>query len=269
MPFNSSISSSLKAFGGISSRKRSIVRIEYLIIAGGGSASYGGGGAGGFLTGSNYDLSPGTWTVQVGAGGSAPSNGTNSGIYSTQSANSIWSIGGGSGTTPFRNGGSGGGGTWHWGQTGGLGTPGQGFNGGNAPGTETALTGGGGGGAGGVGGNGTGNKTGDAGIGLYSTFTGSNVGYCGGGLGAVGDFNPPLGQAQPLYGGGGSGTPAPANRGGGGYGGNQGGSGIIVIRYPTTVANAITMSGCEYTETGGNRVLIFKGSGSFTIGDSR
>jgi len=129
--------------------------VEYLVVAGGGGSSSnisGGGGAGGFRTASGFAVTAGSaLTVTVGAGGALGFNGADS-VFS-----SITSVGGGAGgdnsTYVGKDGGSGGGAgriansTPH---AGGLGTSGQGNNGGSCNGGGTPCTyfgdGGGGGG---------------------------------------------------------------------------------------------------------------------------
>jgi hypothetical protein len=253
--------------------------VDYLIIAGGGGGGSdvagGGGGAGGYRTTlgtsggnstaeSNITVTAQTFGITIGAGGlgqkasfqttppapSSPTSGSNS------FALGISSIGGGKGGylvfsndfTEF-NGGSGGGGLgdFFFDTQGGLGTPGQGSNGGNAE----YFYAGGGGGAGQVGGNGieTGGgfgRAGNGGNGLANTLrTGSNETRAGGGAGAnAGPSN--TGFPTPGTGGGGEGatslnspaTSGAINTGSGGGGGNEfwsnggnGGSGIVIIRY--------------------------------------
>ena len=66
--------------------------------------------------------------------------------------------------------------------------------------------------------------------------------------------------------------PGATNTGGGGGGGgpptpgaNPGGSGIVIISYPTTSANASTTGSPTYSESGGNRIFKFTSSGSITF----
>jgi hypothetical protein len=222
--------------------------VEYLVVAGGGGGGHdgaGGGGAGGLLTGT-IQISPGNYTITVGAGGSAST--TVSGQASDGSSSSIGTLvtaagggGGGSKQASGRNGGSGGGGG-HPGGTGGTGTPGQGGNGGNG----VISGGGGGGGAGGSGGNAISNtSSGNGGIGLESGINGTLTYYAGGGGG--GSYS--HGGGTGGNGGGGDGgnqvenasQAGGLNTGGGGGGdglagdpgGSNGGSGIVIIRYLT------------------------------------
>jgi hypothetical protein len=190
--------------------------VEYLIIAGGGGGGAwvgGGGGGGGFLSG-KVDLTPGSYPIAVGAGGTRERNpGSYSGMpRATRGGNStafgLTSIGGGKGgswsTYDAGTGGSGGG-EGHS-PAGAAGTPGQGFNGGQGRGSSTnGYPTGGGGGAGGVGGNWTAAKSGDGGVGKPSAITGAQVWYSGGGGGGIHGSSS---NAQPGNGG----------KGGGGYG---------------------------------------------------
>jgi hypothetical protein len=240
---------------------------EYLVVAGGGGggqhptgAGAGGGGAGGYrlsvpgeLSGGNSSaesrlfLSPGAYSVIVGAGGAAgsSSNGISGGPSVFASIVSDGGGGGargnGGGTSTGNNGGSGGGaGAGSTGSVPGTATPGQGFAGGLGGNQVSAYSAGGGGGAGSTGFNTSGGNTGGAGgTGATSSITGSSVTRAGGGGGAI--------SGQGGAGGGGNGgagngtgqTAGSANTGGGGGGGYgsgsaaAGGSGIVIIRYLT------------------------------------
>lgn len=243
---------------------------NYLIVAGGGGGAgvgSGGGGAGGFLA-NVASVQPGTtYSVVVGAGGAgsvvgAGTNGANS------SAFSIVAIGGGHGgeTSTGASGGSGGGGGSYNGGAGGSGTSGQGNNGGAGNGGNNNFGGGGGGGAGQAGVNGTGSGGGNGGNGLQSAINGTNTYYAGGGGGAndVG--------LTPSQGGAGGGAPqggsqnAVVNSGGGGAGYNgYGGSGIVIISYPSATQRAT--GGIVTTYTSGGQVYwvhTFTSSGTFT-----
>ena len=232
----------------------------------GGSAAgngMGGGGAGGLLYSSSQLLS-GSYTVAIGAGGSGAGDPT-SGVATTFSGLTA-TVGGGKGTTinsavtawvPPAVGGSGGGGG-AGSNNGADGTLGQG-NAGGASSTAGSGAGGGGGGAASAGTAGTGSSgagsggAGGAGSSAYSAFglatlTGENVSgtvyYAGGGGGSSGTA-PAAGAGG--YGGGGDGSLSTgaaedglASTGGGGggkrstgpSGGTNGGSGIVIIRYP-------------------------------------
>lgn len=241
-------------------------RVDYLVIAGGGGGGSGaseggaGGGAGGYLCSVPSESSGGpssnleliefiggqTLTITVGAGGGNSVNGQNS-VFGLVAA-----VGGGRGasyspTHAADPGGSGGGGA-NENPTGGTGTANQGNDGGgyvgpgaNFPATYTMA---GGGGASQVGNTNGGARGGD---GLASSITGTSIiraggggggsaqsvqvgGSGGGGSGGSGDLRisgpaPTAGQIQTGSGGGGGGGP--------GRQGANGGSGIVVLRYPS------------------------------------
>ena len=246
------------------------------------SAGGGGGGAGGLLTGTGSFSS--NVTVTIGSGGAgnlagAPSGTTNGedSVFAT-----ITAIGGGFGgscnnssTNPSnsfsqgQDGGSGGGGQYYnyGGSTpniAGSGTAGQGFDGGVAFNNNYEDDGaGGGGGASAAGSDGTNTKGGDGGDGTATSITGSSVTYAGGGGGGQYIYN----TASGTYGDGGSGGGGNGGRpnavngtygmpstGGGGGGasadsgsapnGGNGGSGTVIIKYPTT--NTLTVGSGLY-----------------------
>ena len=246
--------------------------ISYLVVAGGGAGvnnqggGVGGGGAGGYLTnygGTALTLAIATnYIVTVGAGGAANVTGGSETDGSNSVFNTITSIGGGKGgygTGQGNTGGSGGGSGRNYTSAGGLGTSGQGNDGGagGTIGAGSTGSGGGGGGAGSVGVAGVSpNNGGNGGDGLENQITGATgVFYAGGGGGGS------------SYGGGGSGgssiggngglsttTSATAGStntgsGGGGAGGaiqaGSGGSGIVILRYPSDY----TVSGLSGTTT--------------------
>jgi hypothetical protein len=250
--------------------------VEYIVVAGGGGGgSYyaGGGGAGGLRTnvsghplstGSPLPISPGSYTVTVGAGGTGGASNTlgttgNSSYFGPPSTpQGITADGGGGGgsNTPNstgKDGGSGGGGgtfltTQFPGGTGNrpnITTPAQGNPGGSGS-TDNASyrNGGGGGGAGSVGGSAGPNAGGPGGPGSqFPSFTGPLIGtpslsplsgyFAGGGGGGVVDV---FGHTQGSggLGGGGNGgppstfngAPGTTNSGGGGGGGSHPGNGI-------------------------------------------
>lgn len=245
------------------------LEIDYLMVAGGGSGgSYGaGGGAGGLLNGSTT-LSAQNYSIVIGAGAThsigSPSHAGGQQAQGSDgndtTAFSLTAIGGGGGGDAGNNGsagGSGGGGAYN-GTTGGAGTSGQGNAGGGSSFSDPYPSGGGGG-AGSVGGNATSNtQPGNGGAGLqFSTYatatsTGDSGYYAGGGGGGVAGGSGYVGGGQTSNGGlggggnggvGGSGQSAgQANTGGGGgsgaYSGStnsyypqQGGSGIVILRY--------------------------------------
>jgi hypothetical protein len=260
---------------------------SYVIVAGGGGTSYsdgnncyGGGGAGGYLSGSATLASGTTYSFTVGGGGAsgaqntAASNGTNS------TGLGLTAIGGGRAGGINENGASGGSGGGSGdgaggSPVGGSGTAGQGNNGG-AGNTTTGYPrlGGGGGGAGATGGNATG-IGGLGGAGTASSITGSSVTRAGGGgSGASGNGGGTPGTGGAGGGGngaGGGGTPTAgtANTGGGGGGGGSavganGGSGVVIISLPTSLYTGTTTGSPTVTTSGGNTILQFNASGSYT-----
>jgi hypothetical protein len=243
---------------------QSAVTCDVLQVAGGGGGGYfyggGGAGAGGISYVTAQPLSIANYSVVVGAGASMNTVGNNSQFASLTAA-----AGGGYGGSddPTGNGGNGGcgggAGATGGGRTGGTGS--QGFNGGTSSQSSGNNQGGGGGGMGGNGVNGPSGRTGGIGTSAYSswgsiTSTGQNSSgtyyYSGGGGGGSflisGNSNA---QSSGGVGGGGQGVSdrspirssninATPNTGGGGGGGSEqfiagnGGSGIIIIRYPIT-----------------------------------
>ena len=230
-----------------------IIDADYIIVGGGGgggASAGGGGGAGGLLTGSR-GFSIGSFAADVGAGGVGAASSTtvgNNGFSST--LDGLTAIGGGGGTSRLAtvsaaSGGSGGGGS---GQVSGsvylgaTGTAGQGNNGGNGTGPLDAGTnsaGGGGGGAGATGSAAVSAIAGAGGIGVISSVTGLPAYYAGGGGGGIATNGTP---AAGGLGGGGAGSSTAGSDGlvrsgggggGGGLTGGRGGSGLIVVRYPT------------------------------------
>ena len=171
-----------------------------------------------------------------------------------------------------------------------------GYNGGNASGQYYS---GGGAGAGGPGVSGSSTPHGGPGVynditgtgyywggggggAAYSLGTGGNGGIGGGGGGAVGSTLGGTGYNNGSVGGGGSagsqtnrpGGNAGANTGGGGGGGShynlnnkggEGGSGIVVIRYPGAVK---ATGGNIITTVGSDTVHIFTSSGTFKLTES-
>jgi len=234
---------------------------EYLIVAGGGGGATdadvgGGGGGGGLLTGS-LTFTKQLYTVTVGAGGlkgtGPDSTGTGGGSNGGNGANSVFSnltaIGGGGGGTRGNSGltgGSGGGGGDNGGGA-GAGTAGQGFAGGAAPGINTngGRDSGGGGGAGG-----TATAPNVAGIGLYNAIGGAT--FAKGGIGSQAGLGLVAGAD---------------NTGNGGDGCRAGGSGVVVLRYPSGVTLSIGAGLTHSTSIVGlNKVTTFTaGTGSITI----
>ena len=261
---------------------------EYMIVAGGASgggsisgAGAGGGGAGGYRTAAALSLVGGTtYTIAVGAGGSAAPAGSNdgpSGSNSSLSGSDITDVtsaggGGGGGATPTTNndgvdggsgGGAGGSGSSASNGVGGssspVTSPVQGYAGGDSTGGGYGAGGGGSSAVGVDGGGGAG------GAGTSNDITGASVTYAAGGSATAGH---------------GSGSAGAANTGDGGDGGGQafagsaGGSGIVVLRRltgpvltegadMTLVSNAQT---AESAPTTGDLVMtISNGAGTTTV----
>jgi hypothetical protein len=206
---------------------------DLLVVAGGGSSSTirgGGGGAGGLLQPTSVLVS-GNKTVTVGQGGvggaSTGNNGQNS-VFDT-----YISIGGGRGGwggasgTNGANGGSGGGGGYIGDGAFSVGTAGQGTAGHRSI-NDGSLSGGGGGGAGVAGGRING------GNGIQSSITGTAIYYAGGGNGiadsAGSSATAGLGantqaDGSPNTGAGAGASTVPRN----------GGSGVVIVRFPFTI----------------------------------
>ena len=259
--------------------------IDFLVVAGGGGASFGGGGGGGYRTSTQTLNSTTLITVTVGDGGAFNTNGSNSSI-SASGLTTITSAGGGRGGGDGSNtgtgaaGGSGGGGG-HSPDAGGSGntpsaSPVQGYAGGTGQ-APSNFGGGGGGGASAVGATSTGSGSssgGNGGAGTANSITGSSVTYAGGGGGAYG--------ATGGAGGGGnssSGTPGSgdqdgtantgggaggSNGGGSGSGGKSGGKGVVILSMPSANFSGTTTGSPTEATSGGNKILTFTGSGSYT-----
>jgi hypothetical protein len=243
--------------------------ISYLIVAGGGGGGQdigGGGGAGGLLT-STSSLIPGTtYSFTVGAGG------VNNTVGNNSTGLGLTALGGGGGFGGA--GGSGGGSRGSGGGTAGAGTAGQGNNGSSS--TQSSGAGsGGGGGAGAAGGIGNNSASGNGGVGLANSITGSSVFYAGGGGGGgYSVFSVAAGSGGNGGGANGlqSGTPsaATANLGGGGGGGGvssnggAGGSGVVILSVPTANYSGTTTGSPTITTSGSNTIIKFNASGSYT-----
>ena len=243
--------------------------VDYLVVAGGGGGASGygasgaGGGAGEFLykTAQTLTLGGSGYTVTVGAGGiggqvtnstvgSAGAQGGDSVFIQTTKGGGFGRPAGGSpaGVYVGSDGGSGGGGTFNGAGGASIATsPGLGFAGGAGYST-TNYGSGGGGGAGSAGINGTSTSGGNGGAGVQNSITGvSPAPYYAAGGGA-GLYN-----LTSVTGIGGSGiggssyynqnaTDGAANTGSGGggactylgniYQGGDGGSGVVILRYP-------------------------------------
>lgn len=260
--------------------------VSYLVIAGGGAGSsshHGGGGAGGYRNSFLAELSGGNsptetpltlnsltnYSVTVGAGGAFPAVGSNSEF------DAIVSLGGGSGASSDDEGsgvhGSGAGS--YYSQVGNQqGTVGQGHRGGAAHvgsggiNSSDPYGGGGGGGAGTRGVDGAYQNSGNGGDGLPSEITGVEVYRAAGGGGGGDGWRTAGCWGTGGNGGGGNGgddTSATAgvdNTGsGGGAGGSpdaggandgaNGGSGVVILRYPAQYTISIG-SGLVGTEAG-------------------
>ncbi len=251
---------------------------DVLVVAGGGGGGYwlGGGGGGGGVTSLSVSVT-GEVSVVVGVGGICGYPGSVHGLNGTNSSfGSYVALGGGGGAGGGGNGktgGSGGGGSHA--SSGGSGTVGQGYAGGNGGGDSSPYNGGGGGGAGEVGANGgsgggTGGKGGD---GVELSISGVSVTYGGGGGGASYQADGGAGGS----GGGGHGEKngtstgtSGANGLGGGGGGSAGtttmigGSGIVIVRYPTMTTSSnvtslsISSNGISQTSASGANVFMGK-----------
>jgi len=239
--------------------------VEYLLVAGGGGGSGnfyddgGGGGGGGLVTGSTA-VTAQAYTITVGAGG-AKSEGYTSGGNTT--ALGLTALGGGGGGGHRSSGGSGGsgGGAAGWygpndGQTynpgaatqpgsasGGYGFPGGGYSPNEATGAVyPSSSGGGGAGSKGRRPSEAGGSSSGGGSGRVVNITGLDTFYAGGGGGISAGPGGIGGGATASTGRGGTAArDATPNTGGGGGAGRRsgdpgapsdGGSGIVVIRYP-------------------------------------
>jgi hypothetical protein len=257
------------------------VSFDYLIVAGGGGASRnggGGGGAGGLRSGSAtatlVSSSITQFAVVVGAGG-AGSSGTQGGNGSTSSFYSTSSIGGGGGGAGLGgyetglNGGSGGGS--HRTALPGTGSLGQGFNGNSGSVGVGVLSNGGGGGGASQSGSG-----GDGGVGGSGSVWLNGITYAGGGAGGYGGSNRLPGGPG---GGGAGGTGIELSQlgisgsvnTGGGAGGNgvnaninapNGGSGVVIVRYP--IGSVVALGGL-ITSQSGYTYHTFNSSSNFVI----
>lgn len=188
-------SSTFAAFPGL--------RVDYLVVGGGGASSggifgtcYNGGGGGGQVLSSTTSLSGSSFSVTVGTGNPAGSNGASSAF------GSITALGGNQGGNGGANGNGG---------NSGSGNAGGSYVGGGAGGS-------GGGGNSAAGSSNSGASPGAGGLGTASSISGSSVTYGTGGTGGC------LGCPGVSNGATNSGN------GGGGNSGN-GGSGVVIIRY--------------------------------------
>lgn len=289
---------SSKVWNQVTSTRVPAQSAEILMIAGGGNATgRPGGGAGGVVNATGVNFANGvTYTVVVGAGGTATTQGSiYNGGYSVVKGGSLsltTALGGGgspqpSGTHgPGATGGSGGGSREIGSSTtrGGYGTSGQGNNGGEVGGggTEACSGGGGAGGAGASSYSPDPGVAGGAGTSTYSTWataTGTGVsGYYAGGGGSAGFYTNQNGGSGGSGGGGngggyGGGSPtrsAGTANTGGGAGGNPystgvaGGSGLVIIRWATSggYSDPVTTGSPTFVTSGSYRYCTFTGSGT-------
>ena len=255
-----------------------------LIVGGGGAGGgniAGGGGAGGFLY-TTVSTTRGVHNVYIGAGGTASANSPGSNGENTFYDSIIAYGGGGGGGTypddPGRDGASGGGASaGNANPVGGNAIYGDQGNDGADGGVFNNFGSGGGGGAGQAGKNGAGSgRGGDGGDGLAVDINGTLTYYAGGG--GAGAYDSGEEGAGGLGGGGngegrtnGNVTPGSPNTGGGGGGGGyngrtgaDGGSGIVIIRYPgAPIATGGTITSLDgdtihtFTETGSHTFTVF------------
>ncbi len=239
--------------------------VQYLVVAGGGGGgSAGGGGAGGLLTGThtfspatNYNLTiGGAGAGSTGGGGYLPgTNGSDtiiSGLYTADGGG-----GGGRyidpGTSDGLSGGSGGGGGWPA-SSGGSATAGQGNDGGASTGSTSPniYAAAGGGGAGATGASDSGTDSGDGGIGVASSITGTAYYWAGGGGGGNQVSSSAAGNGGNGGGGGGAQYYSTSTAGIGGTGLNTGGTGTI----HQVTGSARGGSGGDNTGGGGGGMAI-------------
>ena len=284
--------------------------VDFLVVAGGGGGCYsrdfgygsGGGGAGGYLNSYGTELSGGdnssldsvriladgstTYTVTVGAGGSAgtstPQNGSNS-----QFTNQI-AEGGGRGArrdniVPTTGGSAGGGASYNGADNSYLqgisprGVYTQGYFGGD--GYNGTVGGGGGGGATERGDNGTSSAGGAGGDGLSSSITGSAITRAGGGAGGYPNTSGGAGGGGVcnVNGDGQAGTVNTGGGGGGGFigingtkAGGAGGSGVVILRWATADATigatrtGLTDGGVQ-TDGNDSYIVFTEGTGTITF----
>lgn len=231
----------------------------------GGNQGGGGGGAGGYLEDTTTPMVSGSYNIVVGAGGAATTVGSLSSIVKTDGTSIASAAGGGAGGIDNSSGGVGGSGGGGGGGTtgtplGGLGTVGQGHDGGKGfgSGTPANAAGGGGGGATAVGANASSGIPGAGGAGTASSISGSSITRAVGGTGNTGNSGTP----------GAAGTANRGNGGGGGGGngpvaGGAGGSGVVIIRFATASITVLDSTGAVSTTSGSDTILTWTSSGSF------
>ena len=196
-------------------------------------AYVGGGGAGAIYTGTVY-LAATTYSIDVGAGGAAKTDGLPTRLISSDFT-SLTATGGGKGAGNYAQnqiglyagaGGCGGGGTGNSQAIVYVGATGmQGFNGGNGV-TTAGQAGGGGGGASANGSAGSGTVAGQGGTGLTSSFSGVSTTYAAGGTGGGAS-----GAGRATAGGANTGNGGGANNATGSDNSAAGGSGLVIIKF--------------------------------------
>lgn len=223
--------------------------VEMLIVAGGGGGGNasggnpgGGGGAGEVMYREVTLETEDDLSVQVGGGGSAGQNGSDSqvstGNFTATAAGG--GAGGAGGGSNGADGGSGGGGGSASGEAGSSTISDDSEGGvsrnGNAGGSPSGDLGGGGGGATGEG------QTGDGGAGRQYAFTGNEIMYGTGGDGGGSDSGDNGRSGEDNTGsGGGGGSAASGQEGSGG----RGGSGIVIVRYDDGTGGGVILASLE------------------------
>ena len=217
--------------------------VDVLVVGAGGNGggNAGGGGGGGEVTEyAGVGVTEQAYTITVGVGGGGAkigNNGTNGGTTSALGHTAAGGGGGGYSANGSDGASGGGGGGYSSSYSGGNGSAGH--NGGAGYFSSTTYYGGGGGGGAGS----NGNSPGCGGSGKTSSYSGSSLAYGAGGAG--GNYYMSCCSAASGIGGIGDGnayscnfTNGNSNTGSGGGGGQGssggiGGSGIVIIRYPT------------------------------------
>ena len=265
--------------------------VDFLVVAGGGGGAAregGAGGGGGYVSSTAEGTGGGSpasatrtfevgtaYIVTVGAGGSGQSDtsppatqGSSSILQDLNETLTVYGGGKTSGPSPSATLGSGGGigpGNASSNPTGQITTSGQGYPGGGAGAcglSPPQCNGGGGGGANATGQSGTDGNAGDGGAGLTSAI--DSTGRAGGGGGSGRDSVPMTpgsatdGGGAGVLGPGAAGIPGTPNTGGGGgtsgwpdqVGGN-GGSGIVLLKYPDNYSITFSPGVTASTNTSG------------------
>lgn len=243
-----------------------VTDLEWLLVSGGGGggpwnsgAGAGGGGGGGIASGSGVALVGGSYPIVVGAGAPSTAN-----VYASPSSFNGFTMSGGR-TAPqppsFGNGAggvSGGGGASNGSGGSSSSLPGIPANGGSDyaewianttfPAGEVISS------IGYFGGGGMGGKA-------YGTTFGTwRGGYGGGGWGAASNQSPRAGLAN-SGGGGGGGCNGDAT-----YNGANGGSGVVIVRYPQATEPVFASGGLAFFDaTTSNMYHVFKGSGTLSV----